>query len=496
VNSDQWSRVKHHFNDALELAPHARDAWAARLAAEAPEVRAEVEALIRSHADVSAFLEEPIVLDPQELADALDAQAPFDQTATSLAPGTRIGDYEIRREIGRGGMGVVYLAHDVHLARPVALKALPTQIAGDRRLVERLHREAQAAAAVSHPGIATVYAFLETSEGNFIASEFIQGRTLRQELQQAAIEPARATRLAAEIARALSAAHDARVVHRDLKPENILFTASGAIKIIDFGIARLERADLPALTIPGLVHGTPGYMAPELLVGGATVDGRADLYALGVILAEMVCGHHPLEREPEGVPAVLAPIIRRCLESDPSRRYRFTRDLLRDLERASLALEMSEPTVLVPRPVRGAMFWWQFHQGLTALVYWVVAIPAWFARGMIGGRAGRALFFVTLGALLFASILRLHLWFTSRLSREELPMQVKRERPWILIADLVLSAALIVSGVLLSETRIGFAVLLLAVGIGSAVIALFIEPATARAALSDIPDSPLGTGRG
>jgi hypothetical protein len=386
-------------------------------------------------------------------------------------------------------MGVVYLAHDVHLARPVALKSLPAQIAGDRRLVERLQREAQAAAAVSHPGIATVYAFLETSEGNFIASEFIQGRTLRQELQQGAVEPARATRLAAEIARALGAAHDAHVVHRDLKPENILITASGAIKIIDFGIARLERADLPALTMPGLVHGTPGYMAPELLVGGATVDGRADVYALGVILAEMVCGHHPLEHEPEGVPAVLEPIIRRCLESEPGRRYRFTRDLLRDLERASLALEMSEPTVVVPTAVRGAMFWWQFHQGLTALVYWLMAVPAWFAREMIGGRTGRVIFFVTLGALLFASILRLHLWFTSRLSRDDLPMQVQRERPWILIADLAFAATLIVSGVLLSEARIGFAVLLLAVGIGSAVVALFIEPATARSALTDISDS-------
>src|SRR5688572_28592997 len=158
VNPDEWSRVKHHFDDALELAPHAREAWMARLAAETPEVRSEVEALIRSHADASPFLEWPLLIDPGELAEALGAQ-PQDDAATSLPPGTRIGDYEIRREIGRGGMGVVSLAHDVHLARPVALKSLPAQIAGDRRLVERLQREAQAAAAVSHPGIATVYAF-------------------------------------------------------------------------------------------------------------------------------------------------------------------------------------------------------------------------------------------------------------------------------------------------------------------------------------------------
>jgi hypothetical protein len=131
------------------------------------------------------------------------------------------------------------------------------------------------------------------------------------------------------------------------------------------------------------------------------------------------------------------------------------------------------------------MFWWQFHQGLTALVYWLAAIPAWYARELIGGRTGRGIFFATLGALVFASILRLHLWFTARTHRQDLRMQVERERPWILAADGLFSAALIAAGLLVSETRISLGVLLLAVGIGSAVVALFVEPSTARAALND-----------
>ena len=486
MNPEQWLRVKRHFDDALDLPPGRRGEWAERLASEEPEVRTEVEALVRSYGGAAAFLENPILVDPADFAEAVIGE-PLSASAVSLPEGKRVGDFEIRREIGRGGMGVVYLAHDVHLARPVALKALPPL--SDRMLVHRFRREAQAAAAVSHAGIATVYAFLETTDGNFIASEYIQGRTLREELQHGPLEPARAVRLAAEIARALCAAHDSLVVHRDLKPENILLTASGAIKIIDFGIARIDRLDLPALTMPGLVQGTPGYMAPEQLVGGA-VDARVDVYALGVILSEMLLGHHPFERGSSNMPPQVQVITRRCLESDPARRYRTTRDLLHDLDRASLALEMSEGRASKsagPAVVRGPMFWWQFHLGLTALIYWVMAVPTWYAREIIRGPLGRTLFFVALGTLLLASILRLHLWFTSRTNPTELLSEAKREQPWILRADLVFSVALIVSGVLVGEKRMSLAVLLLAVGTGAAVIALFIEPATARAALYERP---------
>ena len=379
-------------------------------------------------------------------------------------------------------VAVVLMASQTPLSQSVNCVSAPSAVS--RMLC-------QAAAAVSHPGIATVYAFLETADGNFIASEFIHGRTLRQELQHGAVEPARAVRLAAEIARALCAAHDAHVVHRDLKPENILLTESGAIKVIDFGIARIDRHDLPSLTRTGLLQGTPGYMAPEQFVSGAQVDARVDVYALGVILTEMLLGHHPFEAGQRILPSQVQPIARRCLESDPERRYRTTRDILHDLERASLALEMSESRMVpavAPRPAR-AMFWWQFHQALCAVIYWVMAVPAWYTRETVGGSTGRTLFVVTLGALLLASILRLHLWFTSRATPDALLVELKRERPWILMADLVFSAALIVSGVMVGETQVTLSVLLLAVGVGAAVVALFIEPATARAALRDVPNA-------
>jgi serine/threonine-protein kinase len=188
----------------------------------------------------------------------------------------RIGDYEIRREIGRGGMGIVYLAQDVKLGRFAALKALPTIAARDQTLLGRLRHEAEAAAAVSHPGVATICAFIESPHGNFIASEYIQGRTLREELKRGPMDPTRAVRLTIEIAEALCAAHDAQIIHRDLKPENVMVTPSGAVKIIDFGIARIDNLD-GRRTSQFMLVGTIGYMAPEQFFPEPIVDHRADL---------------------------------------------------------------------------------------------------------------------------------------------------------------------------------------------------------------------------
>jgi hypothetical protein len=488
VTPDQWLRVKQHFDEGIAEGSSDGPAWQARLAAEDQDIRAEVEALLESHRRAARFLDDPLLVDPVDLVDGGDP--PADDSEGLLAPGTRIGDYEIRRQVGRGGMGVVYLAHDVHLSRPVALKALPPLASQDTSLLTRLRREAQAAAAVSHPGVAMVYAFLETQDGPFIASEFIQGRTLRQELQHGPFDPVRALRVAAEITSALCAAHDAHVVHRDLKPENVLITESGAVKVIDFGIARLAREGLPTLTVAGLLHGTPGYMAPEQLVG-APADARSDLYALGVVLGEMVLGRHPLERGTRGMPVLVEPIVRRCLQADSADRYQSARDLLHDLERASFAASSpaapsGSMAATSPRPgaVRGPMFWWQFHLAVSAVVYWGTAAPAWYAREFIGGRIGLALFFAGLTALLLASILRLHLLFTSRTNPEALEPQLRSERRWILGADIVLALSLLASGVLVSESWMSLGVLLVALGVGCVVAALFIEPVTTRAAVS------------
>jgi hypothetical protein len=255
--------------------------------------------------------------------------------------------------------------------------------------------------------------------------------------------------------------------------------------VIDFGIARIAREGLPTLTVAGLLHGTPGYMAPEQLAG-APADARSDLYGLGVLLGEMVLGRHPLERGTRGMPVLVDPIVRRCLQADPADRYQTARDLLHDFERASFAAASPGPAAAVsPRPgaVRGPMFWWQFHLAVSALVYWATAAPAWYAREVIGGTTGHALFFAGLAALLLASILRLHLLFTSRTSPQDLELLLRREERWILGADIVLALSLLASGVLVGDARMSLAVLLVALGVGCAVAALFIEPVTARAAV-------------
>jgi hypothetical protein len=218
-------------------------------------------------------------------------------------------------------------------------------------------------------------------------------------------------------------------------------------------------------------------------VTGATVDGRADLYAAGVIIAEMVLGAHPMEGR--GVlPPMLEPIVRRCLESDRERRYPSARDLAADLERAAASLHAPSSSSVPTADVRAglARWWWQFHQALAAVAYWLMVVPAWYGRLVIGGRTGRALFFTTLAALLLASILRLHLWFTLRTSPAEFTRQRHNERWWIHLADALFVSSLMAMGALVADSQMALAVLLVSVAIGAAVIAAFIEPSTARAA--------------
>jgi predicted Ser/Thr protein kinase len=481
VTTEQWRRVKELFSDALDREPGARGAWLDGLADEDPIVFDELRALLHSHASADGFLEAPVAVTPGELADAATVEETF---AKPLPAGLRIGDYEIRREIGRGGMGVVYLAHDVHLARPAALKSVPPELARDPVRLERLRREAQAAAAIAHPGVAMVYAFLATPHGHFIASEYIEGRTLRAEIDRGPLPPARALQLAIEIARALGAAHDAGVVHRDLKPENVLLTPEGRVKLIDFGVARFERSEAPALTLTGAVHGTPAYMAPEQLVPGARVNGRADIYAAGIMLAEMVLGRHPFADEAGELAEPVRAVVRRCVEPDPDRRFRSSHELLHELERrareGAAAITEPEPAARGDRAIR--RWWWQFHQLLAAVAYWCLMAPAWFARELIGGMPGRTLFFTALGASLVASILRLHLWFTSRTDPGALPAQYRTERRWIVPADAVFGLALVSLGLLVGDGRMSLAVVLVTAGVGLAVVSLFVEPSTAHAA--------------
>jgi hypothetical protein len=471
VTRDQWERLKTLFHGALEQSPETRLEWLTREAGRDEMLAREAAALVAAHETAEGFLEAPANVDPADVVGS-----------DFLQPGTRIGQYEIEREIGRGGMGIVYCARDVRLDRRVALKALPPVDEGAAASRERLRREARAAATISHPAVATVYALEEFDGRLFIASEFIDGHTLRSDIERAPLEPMRALAIAADIARALCAAHDAGVIHRDLKPENVLITTGGAVKVLDFGIAQVESVKTTRLTRSGAAIGTPAYMPPEQLLGAVT-DARADIYAFGVVLTEMLTGQHPLTPGRRPMPVSTSAIAWRCIQIDPDQRYQSARELLAALER-----QLADPSgsaVDDVASVGGAepsRWWWEFHQATAALVYGVMTWPAWIARGVIGGKEGNAMFVAVLAAAIIAVTLRLHLWFTSRFYPAELGWARARAAAWMIAADSVFAGALVVGGVLIGDARPELAVAQIGVGVGVAVAFLLIEPATARAA--------------
>jgi Tol biopolymer transport system component len=265
-----------------------------------------------------------------------------------LAAGQRIGTYLIVRPLGEGGMGEVWLARDTSIGRDVAIKIVAARFAGDSDRVRRFEQEAQAAGQINHPNILTVHAVGREAGAPYLVSEFLEGETLAARLRSGALPPDRAIDLAVQIADGLAAAHDHGIVHRDLKPDNLFLTTTGRVKILDFGVAKLIAAargdDDPTLaqTTAGAVIGTAGYMAPEQ-VRGQAVDHRADIFAFGAVLYEMVSGrraftggssvedlHAILTSDPpppDGAPPAVNRVIRHALEKAPDSRFQSARDL-------------------------------------------------------------------------------------------------------------------------------------------------------------------------
>jgi eukaryotic-like serine/threonine-protein kinase len=468
MTPERWERLKSLFQGALDRPAAERDHWLLDASGADAELLREARALLHSHDTAGDFLDAPVSVDPDEIE--------------TLPPGSHLGQhYEIQGVLGRGGMGIVYLAHDYRLGRRVALKALPPLASADAALRERLTREARAAATIAHPAVATVFA-LEEIDGNlYIASEYVPGETLAQEIARGPLPAVRAHAVAVDIVKALTAAHAAGVVHRDLKPENVLITVDG-VKVVDFGIARMDGIAGTRLTRDGALLGTPAYMAPEQLVGTA-VDARADIYTFGVILSEMLTGRHPLmagDAAPSHAPDALSERMRaisaRCLETDPSARFSSAAELLTALQQAAA------PATLDGEPVTGALWWWRFHQAATAVVYAAMVYPLWIDRGLIGGMAGRLLFVAGLTAIIGAVTLRLHLWFTSRFYRSELEWARRRNGRWLIAADAMVAAALIGGGLAIGDQRAPLGDVLIAMGVIGALAFLVIEPVTARAA--------------
>jgi Tol biopolymer transport system component len=331
----------------------------------------------------------------------------------ALSSGTRLGPYQITDTIGAGGMGEVYKARDPRLGRDVAIKVIPALFAADPARLHRFEQEARAAAALNHPNIVVLYdiGIREPSSGSgqattsYIVSELLEGDTLRGRVESGALSVRKAVDYAAQIARGLAAAHEMGVVHRDLKPENVFVTADGRVKILDFGLAKLTERQpaaagvsmlptAPPDTLPGVVLGTVGYMAPEQ-VRGVVVDHRCDIFAFGAVLYEMLSGHRAfhgdttaetmtaiLHQDPAGlpvaqrhIPAGLARIVDRCLEKDPRDRFQSAGDLAFALNALSGQTESTEVVaVSVAATTRGRLSWFVATAALIAAV--ALSIPA------------------------------------------------------------------------------------------------------------------------
>jgi Tol biopolymer transport system component len=274
----------------------------------------------------------------------------------SIAPGTRIGPYEIVSALGAGGMGEVFRARDTRLGRDVALKILPEIFAGDESRRARFSQEARAASALSHPGIVAVYDIRFEDGVFYIVTELVEGETLRSLLSAGRPTTRKSVDLAVQIAEALAAAHAAGITHRDLKPENIMVSgpasgSSGRARILDFGLAKRTRAEPAAdgatqtqtITQEGMVVGTIGYMSPEQ-IRGKPVDPRSDIFSFGLVLYELLAGLRAFHRDtsadtmsailredppdlPDSVSPTLAQIVLRCLEKEPSQRFQSAADL-------------------------------------------------------------------------------------------------------------------------------------------------------------------------
>jgi predicted ATPase len=370
MSTERWERTKQILEEALRITREHQQAYLDLVCGADSEMRAEVESLIASHEEAgSAFLAAaaPEVLD---LSSSVKfPKLPLDQP---------IGHYRLVEEAGRGGMGVVYKAEDTRLHRFVALKLLPEEVGENSVALARFRREAEAASALNHPNIVTIYEIGQGGSTHYIAMELVEGKTLRELLVSGLLPIRKAIEIAAQVADGLAKAHEAGIAHRDLKPENLMVSHDGFVKILDFGLAKLaptggELSDMRTLsaseTRPGLLLGTLGYMSPEQ-ASGRPLDFRSDQFSFGLVLYEMVTGKRAFQRstaaetlvailreqaEPVGLrnpdaPAPLCWAIERCLAKEPDKRYLSTRDLAREL--AAIRDRFSEGPVkqMEPRP--------------------------------------------------------------------------------------------------------------------------------------------------
>ena len=350
MSNENWNQAKQLFADAMKVAPENRLAFLDEVCRGDAETRREVESLLASLDDAGSFMQQPAA---HEVADFIRQNKP-------LEAGRSFGHYEIVRQIGAGGMGEVYLAKDTKLDRRVAVKILNEKFAKHESNLQRFTKEAKAASALNHPNILVIHEIGESDDTHFIVSEFVEGETLREILNQSLPELPQILEIAIQIANALTSAHAAHIVHRDIKPENIIVRPDGFVKILDFGLAKLISQKAIGLetsavkqneTAKGVILGTVNYMSPEQAKGGQ-IDGRTDIFSFGALIYEMIAGQtpfagdsmsetfanlinaepSPLVRFAPDVPEELQRIVAKMLRKKKTERYQTMQDLLTDLK--------------------------------------------------------------------------------------------------------------------------------------------------------------------
>lgn len=370
MKPERWRQMEELYHAALERDADGRASFLDEACAGDEALRRDVEELLAANDELAeqagGFLNSP--------AMEVEAKAIAAEKDSSIA-GEMIGHYRVISRIGAGGMGEVWLARDTRLDRKVALKLLPAQFTEDAERLQRFTREAKAASALNHPNIITIYEIGEFGDLRFIATEFIEGVTLRRRMADGKLPLREVLEVAAQIAAALDAAHNAGIIHRDIKPENVMLRPDGLVKVLDFGLAKLapqvsevapeaETKGRSWKTTPGVVMGTPRYMSPEQARGLQT-DARSDLFSLGVLLYEMVSGALPfpgatsaevfaalLDKDPPPLadfapdtPDEMERIVGKALRKNAEERYQTSGEMLADLHGAGAALEHPRPLI-------------------------------------------------------------------------------------------------------------------------------------------------------
>jgi serine/threonine-protein kinase len=292
IDYEKWEKARSIFFEAIRLGSDERDRFVNKACAGDPELLAEVRSLLDSSVEAGSFLETPLSVDsPTKITEHLSA-------------GQLVGHYSVIRQLGRGGMGEVYLADDSKLRRKVAIKVLPASSLGNADAARRFRQEALAASALNHPGILTIHEIGEHEGASYIVSEYVDGVTLRDRICRGNITVENAVDIALQVGSALAAAHDVGIIHRDIKPENIMIRPDGLVKVLDFGLVKLDPLGLGTrtndetatqmMTASGMIMGTASYMSPEQ-ARGLPVDSRTDIWSLGVVLYEMIAGVAPFK---------------------------------------------------------------------------------------------------------------------------------------------------------------------------------------------------------